>query len=213
MVAFENGWADPGDGGTDARPRRQVRGRHRGVARVDERQTGIVSYDRERRGGDLQRQNPTICMQARRGWIGCGGAADLPDDGRSCRRQAPGAHHVMRQPVPQRGLWPQPNQSDVQHSHATAVSGSRCAKRHYPAFSAISASSAISALILPCMERSYVRPPEPTLCCPRRTARAAGSTALTQRSPRAQRSQRRQHDGLSRRAHDRHSSYSPGRIP
>jgi hypothetical protein len=103
--------------------------------------------------------------------------------------------------------------SDAQRRHATAVSGSRCAKRHCPAFSAISASSAISALILPCVERSHVRPPEPTPCCPRRTARAAGSTALTQRSPRAQRSQRRQHDGLSRRAHDRRSSYSPGRIP
>ncbi len=114
---------------------------------------------------------------------------------------------------PQRSRCPQPNQRDAQRRHAAAVSGSRCAKRHCPAFSAISASSASSALILPCVERSPVRPPEPTPCCPRRTARAAGSTALTQRSPRAQRSQRRQHDGLSRRAHDRHSLYSPGRIP
>jgi hypothetical protein len=113
----------------------------------------------------------------------------------------------------QRGRWPHPNQSGVQRRHAPAGSGNRCAKRHCPACSAISASSAISALILPHTERLHVRPPQPTPRRPGRTARAAGSTALTQRSQRAQRSQRRQHDGLSRRAHDRHSSYSPGRIP
>ncbi|HXO55625.1 MAG TPA: hypothetical protein VN866_03670, partial [Mycobacterium sp.] len=46
----------------------------------------------------------------------------------------------------------QPNHNDAQHRHVAAVLRTCCAKRHCPVFSAISASSAISALIITCTE-------------------------------------------------------------
>jgi hypothetical protein len=72
--------------------------------------------------------------------------------------------------------------------------------------------SAVSALMLPCVQQAQVRPVEATPCCPWRTRRAVGAAALTQRPQRSQSAQRRQGYGASRKASNRGSSRSSRRV-
>lgn len=71
---------------------------------IDRRRTDAVSNDRDReRDPEIfnHKMYRSVFSKARRACGGSGGGAHSPDGGRSSHRQAPGAHHVMGQTVPQ----------------------------------------------------------------------------------------------------------------